>query len=78
MPLRRALWLFSSSSYPTSVVRLTNVAAFAGNACQQGMRDTTTQKATLHTRPIAGPKPFHRALTPSAAIVFLAQSRNPE
>lgn len=27
---------------------------------------------------IAGPKPFHNAVTPSAAMSFLAQSRKPE
>jgi len=29
-------------------------------------------------RAIAGPSPLHRALMPSTAIVFLAQSRKPE
>lgn len=32
----------------------------------------------IHTLAIAGPKPFHNAPTPSAAIVFLTQSTNPE
>jgi hypothetical protein len=30
-----------------------------------------------HTRVIAGPKPFHRAATPSCAIVFRTQSKKP-
>lgn len=32
----------------------------------------------LLTRAMAGPNPFHNAVTPSTAIVFRAQSRNPE
>lgn len=31
-----------------------------------------------HTLAIAGPKPFHKALTPSCAIVLRTQSMNPE
>lgn len=47
----------------------------------ENMRQTTL--CQLHanntlTRAIAGPRPLHRARTPSCAIVFRAQSMNPE
>lgn len=52
-----------------------------GGVCRKclGLRVRNCQrKSKQRTLAIAGPNPFQRAATPSAAIVLRAQSRNPE
>ena len=80
MPPPRATIQLVSLLYKHYPKRLTKVAALAGKACRDGGCEITSTIASGigRTRAIAGPRPFHNAATPSAAIVLRAQSRKPE
>lgn len=61
------------------ITALTKVAALAGKACEIiKFRRSADHDNRLRTLAIAGPKPFHSAATPSAAMVLRMQSKKPE
>lgn len=87
----RLFMAFRLSSTPTKVAAYTSLAGSLRTLAhplrvshqinhithpqvQTRLRLTLAGKA----RAMAGPNPFHSAVTPSAAINFLAQSKNPE